>query len=373
MATLSIRVKFKSASEAKHQGKHNDRIESPGYVDASKSDQNNALATRPEVGISDRLCNITKHQMTIKQISDEIDEQTKNFSKSKRKRQKNTAPFIDGVLTFSSDADLTNKTELDKCALNAMNAIIKKHSLLDDALIDLTRHEDESRTHYHFMLKNQSKDFLSVRRAFNRDACSTLQDIAGDAFKSLGIERGIEKEVRIMRGDDESAYINRSVRQLHADLPQEIAVLEKVIEQSKLQLEEATKIYHTPPFKPTKVEIVKKRRSIGHDETVIGNVYNAKKIDSFLRNQYSIVKMLEYSNKEATQALKELETARHEATRVKGVVVSLKAELRASQAKSDDLARVLHDKGLTKDDLVSEIEKSKGLGADNNLNSTSDR
>ena len=53
---------------------------------------------------------------------------------------------------------------------------------------------------------------------------SRLQDIAAEVIQkhAFGIERGVRKSARIARGDQPSQIYNRSVRQLHQDLPLEL-------------------------------------------------------------------------------------------------------------------------------------------------------
>jgi len=41
-----------------------------------------------------------------------------------RKWKSNSCHFIDGILTFSSSADLSNKDALNTCALKTMDAVI---------------------------------------------------------------------------------------------------------------------------------------------------------------------------------------------------------------------------------------------------------
>lgn len=335
MASISIRIKFKSTSQAQGQGKHNDRRSSPDYVDSSKTHLNKQLF---------------KSTQTLPEIDRELKSQTKKTTG--RKRQKNTDSFIDGIITFSKDADLKNKTQLDECAKSALEKIIAQNKLVPDALVDLTRHEDESRTHYHFMLKNQTTEHKSARRSFDKFACEKLQDTAGESFKQMGINRGVSKKTRMDNGEPAHKYIHRSVKKLHEDLPKEIEVAEK-------RLQECMRVCTDISIKPIPIEIVKKKKRLGHDQTIKAEVYSRKQITDFLRTQYTKAAIAEYDSNEAIQALRELDTAQKELDALVGVEKSLKSDLRASRERNDDLERVLHDHGVEKSQLAEEIEKSK--------------
>jgi len=114
---------------------------------------------------------------------------------------------------------------------------MKTHKLRDDALLELVRHEDETRTHYHFMLMNQTLGGKSSRRSFSRDACIALQDMAGKEFSSMDIHRGKPKEQRVLDGEPLHKHIHRSVKKLHEDLPHEIAEAESDLERARLMFE----------------------------------------------------------------------------------------------------------------------------------------
>ncbi len=100
---------------------------------------------------------------------------------------------------------------------------------LGTALVALVVHRDETAPHAHgrFHARTPSGDPLS--KLLRPTVMSELQDIATEvAQRHLpGVRRGTPKSERLARGDDASAIYNRRVRQLHVDLPMEIAALEE--------------------------------------------------------------------------------------------------------------------------------------------------
>lgn len=212
--TVSVRIRFVKSTQATGSLSHSMRtVKAPKYVDSERTHLNTCIA-----GSS---------SPNLKKIATEIE----SFCKLQtgRKWQKNSQHFIDGILTFSHDAKASDTFKLDMCAKGALQNIIQEYGLKDDALIYLQRHDDEARRHYHFMLKNQRETGQSARRTFNPMALSKMQTIAGKSFSSLGIKRGKKKVDRIYDGDPYSLILNRSVKQLHQDLPKEIQQKENEI------------------------------------------------------------------------------------------------------------------------------------------------
>ncbi|ORU92859.1 MAG: hypothetical protein A6F70_03925 [Cycloclasticus sp. symbiont of Bathymodiolus heckerae] len=232
MGQLSTRIKFKTVKQAMGQHRHNDRSKVPSYSDPSRIGMNKILKAFPTETYTKRNGDEVIREVSLRSMAEDIESSYKEAIG--RKWQSNSCHFIDGILTFSSSADLSDKDALDACALKTMDAIIKQHALRDDALIEMVRHEDETRPHYHFMLKNQRLDTTSARRSFDRDACAELQDLAGDAFSSMGIHRGTPKQERIDNGEPIHKYINRTVKQLHEDLPREVAEAETELDRCSL-------------------------------------------------------------------------------------------------------------------------------------------
>lgn len=95
------------------------------------------------------------------------------------------------------------------------------------------------RPHAHFTLVGYDRDGLSASRRLNSRMLKQVQDLAGMVWEPHGMTRGKPKSQRIADGDSVSRIVHRSVRRLHADLPQEIERLEKRCEIAEIAAREA--------------------------------------------------------------------------------------------------------------------------------------
>ena len=95
-------------------------------------------------------------------------------------------------------------------------------------LLGLVVHADEAAPHAHFWLDARTEAGDSLARVLDG---RTVQDLAAAAIREHfpGIARGRRKRDRVAAGEPASAVINRSVRQLHQDLPGEIAAAEAAL------------------------------------------------------------------------------------------------------------------------------------------------
>jgi len=209
MASISIRMR--KTSNVSGRVAHDFRKRTPGYADPEKEDLNATLLGQPV------------EQDTLRQELDRT-----HREKTGRRRRKDSALIWEGIITFSADADLTNREAFDQAALDLIEQIAKRHDFTEP--LWLVRHEDESRPHYHFAFANAHSETAKPVRLSPSDM-SQLQDLAGQCFKHLGLSRGKPKEERITDGEPAHKWINRSVKQLHNDLPKEIEALRQRIEE----------------------------------------------------------------------------------------------------------------------------------------------
>jgi hypothetical protein len=148
---------------------------------------------------------------------------------------KDAAVSISGIVTFSTDAqpaiDALPKAEQDRRFLLAAEAVADH---LGTDVAGVAVHRDESAIHCHFTLYGFGQDGQPVSRKLKKKVLSQLQDVAATAFGDLGITRGKRISERIRDGEPYSKTINRSVRELHRDLPVELAAAQaKVTEMQK--------------------------------------------------------------------------------------------------------------------------------------------
>ena len=228
-----------------------------------------------------RLNRVLLGSMTQEDLEKSKREQTeriRSFTKKAPRRDANY--YIPGIITFSKEArNQVNSMPPDAQAMKFVEDVSKKH---DVKIIYLVRHSDESTTHYHFLLEYVNSDGRAVGRKLNKKALSGLQDEAGMIFGSIGLTRGVKKTERLARGEDFAKTVHRSVRQLHEDLPGEIAAKKSQL----AQIQEKVESFSTqvPEPKPVPVEIVKERH-LFRTETAKARVIN---INDFVRYRKSV-------------------------------------------------------------------------------------
>lgn len=144
--------------------------------------------------------------------------------------------FISGVITFGHEA----KTICNGLPPSGQDEIFKSvaERLARESghpLIGLVVHRDETSIHAHFVLRGFriAAGGKEVPWRYGPEFLAHLQTVAAEEVAHLGIERGKPKTKRIADGEPKSAWLHRSVKQLHHDLPAEIAELQKKAEAAK--------------------------------------------------------------------------------------------------------------------------------------------
>lgn len=151
--------------------------------------------------------------------------------RARQKVQRKQALLVEGIITFSRAAQsivLDNLEQAHASALALVEDIVRTFGH-GAKLVSLVYHGDESAPHYHFVLEGVGADGRAVLQRFQRREGTHVQDLAGLAFAPMGIQRGIPVIERMQRGDDRSKIVHRSVRQLHADLPKELAARQRQV------------------------------------------------------------------------------------------------------------------------------------------------
>jgi hypothetical protein len=220
--TVSVRIAHKSASKAATQRRHNERIGAqPKYVDATRTHLNSVLINAPtEVYLRDKC------------------EALRSKRATKRKMKVDAAVLTDGIITFGTEAqkviESLSTEEQDALFLETAKRIA---SYSKTELVSLTVHRDETAVHAHFGMLAFNRDGMPLSKSLKPRDTEKLQNIAGDVFKNLGINRGVKKVVRKLRGDDKSKIIHRSVKQLHDDLPLELEAKQREINALRARIE----------------------------------------------------------------------------------------------------------------------------------------
>lgn len=226
MPAISVRVKTRSVSATGGDRRHNQRIgRQPGYVDETRTPENSVVLAQPTPAHMARECLQRRQDAFVPGPG----------KRQPRSMAKDAAVSISGIVTFSTDAqpaiDALPKAEQDRRFLLAAEAVADH---LGTDVAGVAVHRDESAIHCHFTLYGYGKDGQPISRNMKKKALSELQDVAATAFGDLGITRGKRISERIRDGEPYSKTINRSVRELHRDLPVELAAAQaKVAEMQK--------------------------------------------------------------------------------------------------------------------------------------------
>lgn len=195
----------------------------PEYVDAERSHLNRVLI----------------EPLTNDALRDEWRE-VKNRIGKKGKIRSNQNLSYAGIITFGHEAQgifegLTSEQQ-DAAFLEVGKKIAER---FNTRLTGMVFHGDETAPHAHFQLRGMADDGTMLSQVVKRGALRDVQDITAEVMARYapGIERGKDKWVRIDEGEDFAATVNRSVKQLHEDLPAEIAAKEAELAEAQAKLQ----------------------------------------------------------------------------------------------------------------------------------------
>lgn len=284
----------------------------PEYVDAERSHLNRVLI----------------EPLTNDTLRDEWRE-VKNRIGKKGKIRSNQNLSYAGIITFGHEAQgifegLTSEQQ-DAAFLEVGKKIAER---FNTRLTGMVFHGDETAPHAHFQLRGMADDGTMLSQVVKRGALRDVQDITAEVMARYapGIERGKDKWVRIDEGEDFAATVNRSVKQLHEDLPAEIAAKEAELAeaQAKLQtnLDRLAKAEKQAAEEGAKAEKARKRAETyeRRADTAREDVENLESILEDLRKKRS---GLEADNRALDETLAQKKTS----------VTSLRARKAALQAR----------------------------------------
>lgn len=211
---VSNRIEHCSQSRAKGQRRHDMREgPQPKYIDPSRTKHNSILMEPTKEAALNKLCEKRAAQL------------------GRQRARKSTAAIATcGIVTFSKQAqtivnDLSPDEQDRRLLKTAQDLADAMGTTLEGAVV----HRDETALHMHYRLAAVRIDGRPISKVVDT---SKLQDVAAEAWSDLGISRGVKKSIRQARGEPTSAWVNRSVKELHENLPKEI-------EQAKAQAAEA--------------------------------------------------------------------------------------------------------------------------------------
>ena len=229
---VQVRVELANVGNVGGQRAHDLRIgPQPGYVVAARTPLNRILV-KPLHGAELRaIC---------------LDRRARR--ETRRAMRHNVAVALIGIVTFGHRAQALFEALDAEGQDAAYRAVVEALAeRLGTSVSGLVVHCDESAPHAHFQLLGVTHDGHPVSRTAKAGALRDLQTIAAEvmARHAPGIERGTPKALRLAAGEDYADVVNRSVKELHADLPAEIAALEARAEAARAKAEKNERLAET--------------------------------------------------------------------------------------------------------------------------------
>ncbi len=222
---ISTRIRSKHRVATNNQRNHDLRLgRQPGYVDGERTVRNRVL-----------VANLTGGELRL------ICDQRREASGQVRQRRvsDSAAVSVAGIITFGKQAqawvEALPAERQDGLFREVADAIAER---LGTTLHGLVIHLDESAIHAHYQLAAITRAGGPVSKVATKAVLNQLQDIAAAVAQrhEPRIERGHRKADRLAGGAKPSEVVNRSVRQLHQELPAELEALNQRIEASRDKL-----------------------------------------------------------------------------------------------------------------------------------------
>lgn len=255
---INVRLQTSNAYKEKNDIKHNIRTVNVLSTYKSKSGQswrtwaNSYHSQIPQNSLQQKLKNLREQHNTL------------HYQRRKRNLQNSQASLINSIITFSEQCshDLGvkySREDFEKCCIKAIEDIATE---LNTEIFYISFHYDEKTPHVHFHLKNFNDKGYAIWNNENKKKGSKLQDIAHNALKELGMERGQKKELTgVKRHQTTQEYyknmfyeLNKSLKTLRNDVKE----LELTKEQKKLIYAEITRLQKEAKKKDETIEDVKK-------------------------------------------------------------------------------------------------------------------
>ncbi len=202
-----VQVRVTSGKNIGGQVSHDGRRRKPAYVDCEshvvmmvyKADSDEYMDNNKYHVLSDDDSNIKRIQELIKE---EMQRRIKSQQKAYRDMHKRAMPktsnhFFKGIISFSHENTVGEATnDMDRKHLDMQADMFLR--IINDEYgvypLYLTRHEDETTVHYHFVCENFDYDKArTVQRALSRGQFSKMQDLVGEAFAPDRYQRGEPK------------------------------------------------------------------------------------------------------------------------------------------------------------------------------------
>lgn len=223
----SVRIEGRDTQGYANQRRHDLRIgPQPKYVDKDRIDLNRTLITPPTPGEMKAEAKRRRSQR-----------------KMTRAIKKNAGVAVIGIITFGHESqqwflDLAPEVQ-DQAMRKLVDRIAEE---MNTTTTGLVLHFYETAPHAHFSTDGYDLDGDPISNILKKGLFYRLQDIAHQELQAFipTLERGHSRKLRITSGDKLSDTLHRSVQQLHADLPVEIAQKKLELDAMVLKLEKNT-------------------------------------------------------------------------------------------------------------------------------------
>jgi hypothetical protein len=326
-AAVQVRIASADVGNVGGQRAHELRIgPQPSYVVAERKALNRTLA-KPLRGVELRA--ICLERRTLRE--------------TKRAMRGNAAVAVTGIITFGHQAqalfEALDADAQDAAYREVAEAVAKR---LDTSVSGLVVHRDESAPHAHFQLPGVTHQGHPVSRVAKIGALRNLQTIAAEvmARHCPGIERGTSKAVRLAEGEDYADVVHRSVKELHADLPAEIAALETKAEAARVKAEKNERLAETSRIKATqdgeKAEKAAERAE-AYEQRASGARAELERLSAEVERLRGLVEAAEARRADGQRALDRvsgtLATARRDLADVEGALAQKKTRIAGWEAK----------------------------------------
>jgi len=310
-----VRIQSAKASSYAGQRKHDLRKGAqPSYVDAAKAEDNETLIEPPTPG------ELRK-----------INEARRSLRTTYRAMRSDAAVAFVGILTFGAEAQTVFEALKPKKQAEAFeDAARAVAERLNTTLAGLVIHRDESAIHGHFVLPSYDLDGNPLTGTVKRQTLKDLQDVVAEAFQKHAptIERGRSVSERLEAGATRAETIHKTVRQLHADLPADLAAKEAEVAAAALRVEEMR----------ARVEKLEAKAELTDKEAKRLETYQARLADRVAEQeaaQAEAERLAQVARDDAAQAELDRDQARAEEEQAR--ILAAEAEARRVEAEEDAL------------------------------------
>ena len=263
---VSVRLQHRDLNGTTADIRHDRRIgRIPKYVDQDRICLNSEILRGP-----------TPHSMRADCVK------LRDLTPKIRKMRSDAAVSSRMVITFGKGlqphfAALDVQTQ-DKIYTEIAEAVAAR---VATSLLALMAHRDETAPHAHGQMLAVNKFGVPVSKVATPTVMSELQDMVHQiALKYLPMcERGTKKADRIARGDDPSKIYNRSVKQLHTDLPKEIEAKQAELDAIASQIPTLTARVTEMQGRVDKLENEEKQRELTAAKVKRLRVYRSRLTD----------------------------------------------------------------------------------------------